>query len=127
MAQTAPNIASNDRNAGRGRGDGRGKHPFAGLLCTKIVDRSLMLAAHLQSRARKRAAKRRSERGLTLIEVLIAVTLVSLLSVGILFAIRVGLNAMGRSNARLNENRRVAGAYRVLVQQIEGLIPVIAL
>lgn len=74
-----------------------------------------------------RAAARRSERGLTLIEVLIAVTLVSLLSVGILFAIRVGLNAMGRSNARLNENRRVAGAYRVLVQQIEGLIPVIAL
>ena len=47
--------------------------------------------------------------GLTLIEVLIAVSLVGLLSVGMLWAIRVGVNAMGKSNEKLISNRRVTG------------------
>jgi len=39
---------------------------------------------------------KRSRAGVTLIEVLIAVSLVSLLSVGILMALRVGMSAMER-------------------------------
>jgi prepilin-type N-terminal cleavage/methylation domain-containing protein len=67
---------------------------------------------------------RGSQRGMTLIEVLIAVTLVSLLSVGMLFAIRVGFTSMEVSNRRIISNRRNAGAHRVLEQQLAGFLPV---
>jgi len=65
-----------------------------------------------------------SQAGLTLIEVLIAVTLLSMLSVGMLAAIRMGLDALHHTDARLMENRRVAGAQRVLEQEIAGFMPV---
>jgi hypothetical protein len=64
--------------------------------------------------------------GVTLLELLLAVSLLSLLSVGILTALRVGLSAMGKADARLIENRRVAGAQRILSDQIAGFIPVVA-
>jgi general secretion pathway protein J len=66
----------------------------------------------------------RGQAGVTLIEVLIAVTLLSLLSVGMLMAMRVGMNAWGKANNRLMDNRRAAGAHRVLESQIAGLMPV---
>jgi prepilin-type N-terminal cleavage/methylation domain-containing protein len=68
----------------------------------------------------------RGERGVTLIEVLIAVSLLSLLSAGMLTAMRVGLDAMNKSNERLIANRRVAGVERILEQQVAGFMPVIA-
>ena len=55
-------------------------------------------------------------------ELLIAVSLVSLLSVGILMAMRVGVNAMEKANNRLLSNRRVIGSQRILEQQIAGMI-----
>jgi general secretion pathway protein J len=61
-----------------------------------------------------------------LIELLVAMTLLSLLSVGVLFGLRIGLNAMERTNDRLMTNRRVLGVERVLTQQIAGFIPVMA-
>lgn len=66
------------------------------------------------------------ERGVTLMEVLIAVSLLSLLSAGMLTAMRVGLDAMNKSNERLMSNRRVAGVQRIMVQQIAGFMPVMA-
>jgi general secretion pathway protein J len=57
-------------------------------------------------------------------ELLIAVSLLSLLSVGMLFAIRIGLNAMSRTNDRLMSNRRVMGIERIFGEQIAGLMPV---
>jgi len=57
-------------------------------------------------------------------ELLIAVTLVSLLSVGLLWAMRVGLHAIERTNERMMKNRRFLGARRVLEQQFAGLMPV---
>ena len=66
---------------------------------------------------------RNSRAGVTLMELLIAVSLVSLLSVGILMAIRIGLNALERSNERVIANRRALGAQRALEQQIAGLLP----
>ena len=69
---------------------------------------------------------RSTRAGFTLIEVLIAVTLVGLLSVGMIVAMHVGLNAMSRANAKLMLNRRVAGAQRILEQQVAGLMPVTA-
>src|SRR5262249_15575764 len=68
----------------------------------------------------------KGQRGVTLMEVLIAVTLLSLLSTGMLFAMRIGLSAFARTGAKLMENRRVAGAQRILEQELQGLIPVLA-
>ena len=65
-----------------------------------------------------------SRAGLTLIEVLIAVSLLSLLSLGMLFAMRVGLSAFSKADERLMSNRRVAGAQRIVEQEIEGFMPV---
>lgn len=63
-------------------------------------------------------------RGVTLIELMIAISLVALLSVGMLFAMRVGLVAMDRSNATLMANRKVASVQRILEGQVANLIPV---
>jgi len=61
--------------------------------------------------------------GVTLIEVLIAVTLLSLLSLAMLFAMRVGFSAYAKTNDKLMANRKVAGAQRILEDELEGLIP----
>ncbi len=71
--------------------------------------------------------RRRSEAGITLIEIVIAVGLLSLLSVGMLTTIRFGFGAMRDTNARLMENRRVAGAQRLLEQQLGGFMAIKAL
>jgi hypothetical protein len=68
----------------------------------------------------------RRESGTTLIEVLIAVTLLSLLSVGMVTAMRVGLQAFSKTNNKLMDNRRVAGAQRVVQEELEGMMPVLA-
>ena len=78
----------------------------------------------------KRTAMKRTrmkrQAGVTLMELTIAVTLLSLLSVGLLFSFRIGLTAYGKIQTRLMDNRRVAGAQRILEQQLEGLMPVVA-
>jgi len=73
------------------------------------------------------ADNRRGTAGMTLMEVLVAVSLLGLLAVGILTALRVGLHALSRGNERMMENRRRAGAQRILEQQIAGFMPVVAL
>jgi prepilin-type N-terminal cleavage/methylation domain-containing protein len=64
--------------------------------------------------------------GVTLMELMIAVALLSLLSVGLMFALRIGLTAYSKTQTRLMDNRRVAGAQRILEQQLEGMMPVVA-
>jgi prepilin-type N-terminal cleavage/methylation domain-containing protein len=66
----------------------------------------------------------RSTAGVTLIEVLIAVTLLSLLTVGMSMAMRVGFNTFSKTDGKLMDNRRVAGAQRILEQELEGIMPV---
>jgi hypothetical protein len=70
--------------------------------------------------------KRRSSAGVTLMELLIAVTLVSLLSAGIVISLRVGLSAMNKADTRLMANRRVASVERILNEEISGIMPVVA-
>jgi prepilin-type N-terminal cleavage/methylation domain-containing protein len=67
---------------------------------------------------------RRSRAGVTLVEVLIAVTLLSLLTLAMLFAMRIRLASLAKVNDKLMTNRRVVGAQRVLENQLEGLMPV---
>jgi len=68
----------------------------------------------------------RRQAGMTLLEVLIAVTLLSVLSAGMMMAMRIGLAALSRTDSRLMDNRRVAGAQRILEQELQGVIPVVA-
>ncbi|HEV2446283.1 MAG TPA: hypothetical protein VGS58_10190 [Candidatus Sulfopaludibacter sp.] len=63
--------------------------------------------------------------GVTLMEVLIAVTLLSLLVVGMSIAMRVGFNAYAKTDSKLMDNRRVAGAQRLLDQELEGMLPLV--
>ncbi|PWU00298.1 MAG: hypothetical protein C5B51_25560 [Terriglobia bacterium] len=68
----------------------------------------------------------KNQKGITLMEVLIAVTLLSLLSVGMFLAMRIGLNSYLKADTKLMDNRRVAGAQRILEDELEGFVPVIA-
>jgi general secretion pathway protein J len=68
----------------------------------------------------------RRDAGTTLIEVLVAVTLLSLLSVGMVTAMRVGLMAFSKTSNKLMADRRVAGAQRIVQEQLEGMMPVVA-
>jgi prepilin-type N-terminal cleavage/methylation domain-containing protein len=67
-----------------------------------------------------------NRRGVTLLELLVAVSLLSLLTAGVLLALRLGFNAMHMTNDRLLDGRRVVSVQRILEQQIAGLMPVIA-
>lgn len=60
--------------------------------------------------------------GITLIEVLIAVSLLSLLSVGMLMAMRIGFNTMDKTDTHLVQNRRVANARKILENEISGFV-----
>ena len=66
---------------------------------------------------------RRGEAGVTLLEVVMAITLLSLLSFGMVMAMRVGLSAYSKTDTKLMDNRRVAGAQRIVQQELEGLMP----
>ena len=66
----------------------------------------------------------RAEAGVTLIELLVAVTLLSALMVAMMFAMRIGLSTFSKVNDKLMADRRVAGTQRVLLQEIESIIPV---
>jgi prepilin-type N-terminal cleavage/methylation domain-containing protein len=67
-----------------------------------------------------------NQKGVTLIEVLIAVSLLSLLSVAMFIAMRIGLNAYAKADTRLMDNRRSAGAQRILADELGGIMPVMA-
>jgi general secretion pathway protein J len=68
--------------------------------------------------------RKSAQAGVTLIEVLIAVTLLSLLTLAMTFAMRIGLTTLAKTDTKLMTNRRVAGAQRILEEELEGLMPV---
>jgi prepilin-type N-terminal cleavage/methylation domain-containing protein len=67
---------------------------------------------------------KRPEAGVTLIELMIAITLVAALSVGMLMAMRTSLLTLEKTEGRLQSNRRVMSVERIMSRQIGGLIPV---
>ena len=70
--------------------------------------------------------RQKAERGVTLLELLIAMTLMSLLSTGIVMSLRVGLSAMSKTDSKLMANRRVASIERILEEEISSVMPVTA-
>jgi hypothetical protein len=73
-----------------------------------------------------RAGSLRHNAGVTLMELLIAISLVSFISLTMVMALRVGLSAMERTNSRFIANRTAISVQRLLQSQIAGLIPVTA-
>ena len=69
---------------------------------------------------------RKSQAGVTLIEVLIAVSLLGLLSVGMLTAMQLGLRTMDRTDARMVQNRRVTSARNILESELSGFVSTMA-
>jgi prepilin-type N-terminal cleavage/methylation domain-containing protein len=76
--------------------------------------------------AQPETRNQKPETGFTLLELLIAITLFSIIAVVIVVSLRVGLSAMNKVDERLMSNRRVAGIERILEQEIAGLMPVTA-
>ena len=66
-------------------------------------------------------------RGVTLLELLLVVALLSLLSLAMFTAMRIGLSAFSKADDKLMINRRAAGAQRILQSELEGLVPAMAL
>jgi len=69
----------------------------------------------------------RSQRGVTLLELLIAVSLVALLSTGMLLAMRTSVLTYEKTSRRLESNRKIVGIEHTLTSQISGIIPVMGL
>ncbi len=63
---------------------------------------------------------KKSESGITLIEILIAVSLLSLLSVGMLVAMRLGFSTMDKTDAQMVKNRRLANTRGIIENEISG-------
>jgi prepilin-type N-terminal cleavage/methylation domain-containing protein len=65
----------------------------------------------------------KSHRGFTLMELMISITLVAAIATGMLMAMRGGLLSLGRTQTRLDENRRAMGIQRILSLQLGGAMP----
>src|ERR1051326_5299619 len=87
--------------------------------------RRLPAARPHHGRSQPGGAEMRRQAGITLLEVLVSVTLLSLLAVGMMMALRIGLFTFSRTNARLMDDRRVAGSQHVIEQELEGLLPAV--
>lgn len=77
---------------------------------------------------RNRGLRRSSSSGagFTLIEMIIAVTLVAAIVAGLLMSMRTGLTAYQRVTQRLEDNRRAMGIDQAVHRQFGGIMPVTA-
>jgi prepilin-type N-terminal cleavage/methylation domain-containing protein len=66
--------------------------------------------------------RKNTQSGVTLVEILIAVSLLSLLSVGMLVAMRLGFSTMDKTDAQLVKNRRVSNTRAILENEISGYV-----
>ncbi len=66
--------------------------------------------------------KRSAQSGVTLIEMMVAVSLLSLLSVGMLIAMRLGFNTMDKVNSHLIVDRRVVNSRGIIENEISGFM-----
>ena len=67
--------------------------------------------------------KLKAQRGFTLMELMISITLVAAIATGMLMAMRGGLLSLSHTQTRLDENRRALGVQRILSLQLGGAIP----
>jgi len=67
---------------------------------------------------------KRSQRGVTLLELMIAITLVAGLSTGMLMAMRTSLMTYEKTAKKLESNRRFVKTQEILSNQIAAVVPV---
>jgi prepilin-type N-terminal cleavage/methylation domain-containing protein len=72
---------------------------------------------------RQRGFKLR-QRGFTLMELMVSITLVAAIATGMLMAMRGGLLSLNRIQSRLDQNRAALGIQRILTTQLGGVMPV---
>jgi prepilin-type N-terminal cleavage/methylation domain-containing protein len=65
-----------------------------------------------------------AQRGFTLIELMISITLVAAISAGMLMAMRTSLITLEKVDNRLQSNRRVVSVEQILSRQLAGVMPV---
>lgn len=70
-----------------------------------------------------RSRRNLSECGFTLMELLVSMTIISLLAVTILFGWRIAAGAWGRASQLVDEQRRVAAIDQVLETQMAEMLP----
>ena len=80
---------------------------------------------HGWSRAPHHAPRLPPNAGLTLIEILVAVTLLALLSAGIVGALSMSAGAWSQTRERLTLDRRIATANQLLYAQFAAITPVL--
>ena len=68
--------------------------------------------------------RRATRRGVTLLELLVAMTLFTLLGTGVFYSLRTGIRSLERSREQVSTARRAAGAERALERMLAGLMPV---
>src|SRR6266436_9600061 len=68
-----------------------------------------------------------SQKGVTLLELLIAVSLVAMLSTGMMVAMRSSVLAYQKTSQRLESNRRVVGVEHILASQLGAAMAVMGL
>lgn len=73
---------------------------------------------------RQRSAARQQQTGFTLMEMLVAMTIVSLLATTILFGWRIAAAAWGRASELTEEQRRASAVNQVLLLQMAEMLPV---
>ncbi len=71
------------------------------------------------------AQRRRRDSGMTLIELLIAVTLFGAISASMGIVLNIAFTSMNKIDAKVDFNRRIISSQRTLDQILQGLIPVV--
>ncbi len=104
-------------------------HPFSALLSKcggspqwrTQVDSTGGLSADTNSHPGHQMKKNR-QAGVTLLEMIVAVSLLSLLSAGMLIAMRLGFNTMDKVNSHLILDRRVVNSRGIIENEISGFM-----
>lgn len=71
----------------------------------------------------RRSRLKHNDSGVTLIELMIAITLVAILAGGLLTAMRAGLITYEKTGQRLNANRRGMNVQQIIANQLENAVP----
>ena len=85
-----------------------------------------LLAKRRSSQRRLTLRSRHGERGVTLIELMIAVSLTAVITVGLLFALRTSIVAYEKTSDRLHSNREQLGRNQILSRELGGAMPVMS-
>lgn len=72
------------------------------------------------------SARRERQSGVTLIELMIAVSLTAVITVGLLFALRTSVLAYEKTSDRLRSNRAQISRNQILSSELGGAMPILS-